>query len=166
MIIELLVEPLASTRWNLEGSAVAHELHHVPRAIQNGTAMGAILEVGGHNRANARIYFIVNIIRDLSPHFFTVDFDGLFRHVPCPVLDLTLASASCGRHQGRTFSYSRPFFHAPSKPGASASRIINRARSRRVLRSEEHTSELQSRQYIACRLLLAKRNMSISSPSQ
>src|SRR5205823_12116343 len=107
MIIELLVESLTSTRWNLEGSAVAHELHHVARAIQDGTAMGAILEVGGHNRAKSWIYFIVNIIRDLSPHFFTVDFDGLFRHVTCPVLDLTLASASCGRHQGRTFSYSR-----------------------------------------------------------
>src|SRR5947209_14787120 len=28
----------------------------------------------------------------------------------------------------------------------------------RVLRSEEHTSELQSRQYLVCRLLLAKKN--------
>src|SRR3712207_7492213 len=27
-----------------------------------------------------------------------------------------------------------------------------------VLRSEEHTSELQSRQYLACRLLLEKKN--------
>src|SRR5207247_6882246 len=124
MIIELLVESLTSTRWNLEVSAVANELHHVARDVQDGTAMGAILEVSSHNRAKSRIYFIVNIIRDLSPHFFTVDFDGLFRHVPCPVLDLTLASASCGRHQGRTFSYSRPFFQAPSKPVSSASLII------------------------------------------
>src|SRR5437773_12005070 len=127
MIIELLVESLTSTRWNLEGSAVAHELHHVARAIQDGTAMGAILAVGGHNRAKSWISFIVNIIRDLSPHFFTVDFDGLFRDVLCPVLDLTLASASCGRHLGRTFSYSRPFFHAPSNSSASASRFINRS---------------------------------------
>src|SRR5437773_10946375 len=127
MIIELLVKPLTSARRNLEGSAVAHERHYVPRTIQDGTAMGAILEVGGHNRAKSWIYFIVNIIRDLSPHFFTVDFDGLFRHVPCPVLVLTLASASCGRHLGRTFSYSRPFFHAPSNSSASASRFINRS---------------------------------------
>src|SRR5947209_16166463 len=28
-----------------------------------------------------------------------------------------------------------------------------------VLRSEEHTSELQSRQYLVCRLLLEKRNL-------
>src|SRR6476620_12152196 len=31
------------------------------------------------------------------------------------------------------------------------------ARSRRWLRSEEHTSELQSRQYLVCRLLLEKK---------
>src|SRR3712207_7707596 len=30
------------------------------------------------------------------------------------------------------------------------------------LRSEEHTSELQSRQYLVCRLLLEKKNMLIS----
>src|SRR3712207_6969981 len=33
-----------------------------------------------------------------------------------------------------------------------------------VLRSEEHTSELQSRQYLVCRLLLEKKNTS-SMPS-
>jgi hypothetical protein len=81
MVIELFVEPLTSPRRNLECSAVAHKVHHVSRAIQDGTAMGAILEVGGHNRAKSRIYFIVNIVRDLSPYFFAVDFDGLFRHV-------------------------------------------------------------------------------------
>src|SRR3712207_8013327 len=31
----------------------------------------------------------------------------------------------------------------------------------RVLRSEEHTSELQSRQYLVCRLLLEKKNTAI-----
>src|SRR3712207_7492400 len=31
-------------------------------------------------------------------------------------------------------------------------------RKRRELRSEEHTSELQSRQYLVCRLLLEKKN--------
>src|SRR3712207_8696215 len=31
-----------------------------------------------------------------------------------------------------------------------------------VRRSEEHTSELQSRQYLVCRLLLEKKNKSIS----
>src|SRR3712207_8097117 len=32
-----------------------------------------------------------------------------------------------------------------------------------VLRSEEHTSELQSRQYLVCRLLLEKKNISSSA---
>src|SRR3712207_2926566 len=36
--------------------------------------------------------------------------------------------------------------------------VTGDARSRHVLRSEEHTSELQSRQYLVCRLLLEKKN--------
>src|SRR3712207_8314761 len=34
---------------------------------------------------------------------------------------------------------------------------------RRALRSEEHTSELQSRQYIVCRLLLEKKNFTAAA---
>src|SRR3712207_7360949 len=46
-------------------------------------------------------------------------------------------------------------------PAGSADAIRNgRARRPHVLRSEEHTSELQSRQYIVCRLLLEKKNIS------
>src|SRR3712207_8396532 len=33
-----------------------------------------------------------------------------------------------------------------------------------LLRSEEHTSELQSRQYLVCRLLLANQHITSSSP--
>src|SRR3712207_6987078 len=33
-----------------------------------------------------------------------------------------------------------------------------------VLRSEEHTSELQSRQYLVCRLLLEKKKKNIAHP--
>src|SRR3712207_8801231 len=36
---------------------------------------------------------------------------------------------------------------------------------RRECRSEEHTSELQSRQYLVCRLLLEKKNKQIIDPS-
>src|SRR3712207_7341642 len=35
------------------------------------------------------------------------------------------------------------------------------ARHHDVVRSEEHTSELQSRQYLVCRLLLEKKNASV-----
>src|SRR5258707_2200108 len=34
------------------------------------------------------------------------------------------------------------------------------------LRSEEHTSELQSRQYLVCHLLLEKKNIQITTASQ
>src|SRR3712207_7666625 len=37
------------------------------------------------------------------------------------------------------------------------------ARLRRLVRSEEHTSELQSRQYLVCRLLLEKKNIASSA---
>src|SRR3712207_7218694 len=54
---------------------------------------------------------------------------------------------------------------APSPPALAArqpwscSRLIHAARSTpsALLRSEEHTSELQSRQYLVCRLLLEKK---------
>src|SRR5258707_11630065 len=39
----------------------------------------------------------------------------------------------------------------------SVEKILN------LIRSEEHTSELQSRQYLVCRLLLEKKNMVLDS---
>src|SRR3712207_7449318 len=65
-----------------------------------------------------------------------------------------------------------PFFHDeadPSEDGGSVNRVRRRASGtglsdmdRRfptigIHRSEEHTSELQSRQYLVCRLLLEKK---------
>src|SRR5947209_16554815 len=43
---------------------------------------------------------------------------------------------------------------------ASRYRSRNFERSNSVVRSEEHTSELQSRQYLVCRLLLEKKKKS------
>src|SRR3712207_8685180 len=43
--------------------------------------------------------------------------------------------------------------------------LVQRVHVRRVLRSEEHTSELQSRQYLVCRLLLEKKYSSQSTTS-
>src|SRR3712207_8071799 len=46
----------------------------------------------------------------------------------------------------------------PRKHPADAARFVRDARQRLDLgRSEEHTSELQSRQYLVCRLLLEKK---------
>src|SRR3712207_6964146 len=41
----------------------------------------------------------------------------------------------------------------------------DRRRSRTTPRSEEHTSELQSRQYLVCRLLLEKKHIAIDRDS-
>src|SRR3712207_7095209 len=46
---------------------------------------------------------------------------------------------------------------------AAAARLASAVReAETVARSEEHTSELQSRQYLVCRLLLEKKNIYIS----
>src|SRR3712207_8042149 len=50
---------------------------------------------------------------------------------------------------------------SPTSDGAAAA-VHERGRSR-AARSEEHTSELQSRQYLVCRLLLEKKKYSQSS---
>src|SRR3712207_8373035 len=49
---------------------------------------------------------------------------------------------------------------SPRKPDATCPTTASRTRSDAqmgVVRSEEHTSELQSRQYLVCRLLLEKK---------
>src|SRR3712207_8698666 len=45
-----------------------------------------------------------------------------------------------------------------SKPTINVTAAGGSASTRSTLRSEEHTSELQSRQYLVCRLLLEKKN--------
>src|SRR5258707_7074891 len=67
-----------------------------------------------------------------------------------------------------------PFSAEPSSPSSSSSATSARSSSSSSAtpplsptRSEEHTSELQSRQYLVCRLLLAKKKntiMYVSSP--
>src|SRR3712207_8071337 len=51
--------------------------------------------------------------------------------------------------------------YSPRELTARARALLRRSSARTdetVLRSEEHTSELQSRQYLVCRLLLEKKN--------
>src|SRR3712207_8766218 len=48
-----------------------------------------------------------------------------------------------------------------SLPRLDGREVLRRIRLRRPERSEEHTSELQSRQYLVCRLLLEKKKNSI-----
>src|SRR3712207_7641094 len=54
------------------------------------------------------------------------------------------------------------------RAGAHADRVEERLAQplgRRPLRSEEHTSELQSRQYLVCRLLLEKKKITRPVPA-
>src|SRR3712207_7350854 len=57
-------------------------------------------------------------------------------------------------HQGRLFHHDHPRVRPDAVlPGDVARGLWGRRRAR----SEEHTSELQSRQYLVCRLLLEKK---------
>src|SRR3712207_7204804 len=53
-----------------------------------------------------------------------------------------------------------PFFNLAPRTDLAASSSLS---LRFMVRSEEHTSELQSRQYLVCRLLLEKKN-ALSGP--
>src|SRR3712207_8156453 len=60
--------------------------------------------------------------------------------------------------QGPAASSRAPFISGRSRPGASPARRLRSHESHDLRsRSEEHTSELQSRQYLVCRLLLEKK---------
>src|SRR3712207_8762007 len=70
----------------------------------------------------------------------------LFRSVLHGARDYSLATRSQNRTHSR--SWAMPASSARRGPGGASS----------APRSEEHTSELQSRQYLVCRLLLEKKN--------
>src|SRR3712207_7553147 len=53
-------------------------------------------------------------------------------------------------------------FMVPDKKPGNKEEALYYQRARLGLRSEEHTSELQSRQYLVCRLLLEKKKESLS----
>src|SRR3712207_7079653 len=68
------------------------------------------------------------------------------------------------RREGRGDGEAR-VLHAGDAPGALVELVVERHRlllrvaGAREVRSEEHTSELQSRQYLVCRLLLEKKKI-------
>src|SRR3712207_7854912 len=62
-----------------------------------------------------------------------------------------------GRHTGAARRARHPGGVRPVAWRRAAARDLRRGR-----RSEEHTSELQSRQYLVCRLLLEKKNYNYS----
>src|SRR3712207_7174648 len=72
-----------------------------------------------------------------------------------PLHDALPISLAADQLAGAERVLSRPPRVHPSAEGLVARR---RAVNVRMPRSEEHTSELQSRQYLVCRLLLEKKN--------
>src|SRR5947209_12680242 len=69
-----------------------------------------------------------------------------------------------GRPRSSLFPYTTLFRSARHKDrrggaedGAAAFESAAARHERQIIRSEEHTSELQSRQYLVCRLLLEKK---------
>src|SRR5258707_8487960 len=65
-------------------------------------------------------------------------------------------SSSITRPAPRTLRTMSRRLGSPSSR-ASSIRVGTNIARRRIIRSEEHTSELQSRQYLVCRLLLEKK---------
>src|SRR3712207_7048120 len=88
----------------------------------------------------------------------TTEIYTLSLHDALPISTWTCAAAtrtsrSCATSSSRrkTTRNTRPFSSRSTRPRSTA------GSRRRKHRSEEHTSELQSRQYLVCRLLLEKK---------
>src|SRR5258707_7456848 len=69
-----------------------------------------------------------------------------------------IKGASSGGTKGITIGWIHPLTGALAGFGAPDNWVISKIR-----RSEEHTSELQSRQYLVCRLLLGKKNTQLAN---
>src|SRR5260370_6833032 len=81
MVIQLLVEFLTHSCWNLKSFSVSYHLHDIALSIQDGAAMTAILKVRGHAGAERTVSLTFKIIGNLAPHFYATDFDGPLHHV-------------------------------------------------------------------------------------
>src|SRR3712207_8001765 len=74
---------------------------------------------------------------------------------PYTTLFRSRGRSSSGRRRSAASTAPKRFRSARARSARAASRRATRLR--RSSRSEEHTSELQSRQYLVCRLLLEKK---------
>src|SRR3712207_9271028 len=90
------------------------------------------------------------------------------RNIPCSVFffndTATTEIYTLSLHDALPISFETPEFSGMRFLEVEAKSALNRVRgmpfpwSINPYRSEEHTSELQSRQYLVCRLLLEKKN--------
>src|SRR3712207_9475133 len=84
----------------------------------------------------------------------TTEIYTLSLHDALPISSTTRPSRPAGTARSMKASGSR----STSSRARRARRLRTSRRSDHLIRSEEHTSELQSRQYLVCRLLLEKKN--------
>src|SRR5947209_14919211 len=99
------------------------------------------------------LFFLLLPPPPCSPLFpYTTLFRSPFSSSPLPFPGSSFCAGRTSSPRA-TWIFSSPV-RSPSPPGRTS---ISRSPSRTRTRSEEHTSELQSRQYLVCRLLLEKK---------
>src|SRR3712207_7464813 len=84
---------------------------------------------------------------------------------PYTTLFRSRTSASTSGFLGAPAPLVFPSLARPARVSKAVSVLSAGLKSTRACRSEEHTSELQSRQYLVCRLLLEKNTLSPRHPS-
>src|SRR3712207_8774111 len=99
-------------------------------------------------RFGRRSFFFFLMIRR-PPRSTLFPYTTLFRSVDLTATEFALLAAMA-REPGRVFTRSQ---------------LLDAIHGVAFERSEEHTSELQSRQYLVCRLLLEKKKDSIAIPT-
>ena len=82
VVIQFRIEPLARIWGKVESLSVSHKLQDISCAIEDSATMRAILEVRRHHGTGVGIYFIVEVIRDMPPNLYAVDFDRSWCQVP------------------------------------------------------------------------------------
>src|SRR3712207_8048926 len=92
----------------------------------------------------------------LSLHFFFLMIRRPPRSTLFPYTTLFRSPSPCSR-RSRLPRTPRGRARAPRRRSSASRRRSCRSRASAARRSEEHTSELQSRQYLVCRLLLEKK---------
>src|SRR3712207_7112755 len=79
-------------------------------------------------------------------------------HDALPILHRSIGQPRAPvRAEQRFMRFARPQFAQPSAQAAQTLGHVGGCQHLNPFRSEEHTSELQSRQYLVCRLLLEKK---------
>ncbi len=108
------LQTLAESRRHLQHPLVPIQLNHIPRPRQQRRAALASSKMFVHRRAQSRIHFSIDVIRNLAPHLFAIQHFLIHYHGLFPFSNGSRLNQPC------------------SHPAASRSRSISRARNSRV----------------------------------